>query len=620
MEGSAGRAEQLLHGGEGVWSGPPSVTERVNEASVEMDVVSPTGFLRVCRHSDAQLFSGWRSGLSVYDLLPSLDHLVTVVASLLRAPAQEEAAVVLSGCGTSGRLAFFLSRGFNELLVGLGRKPLFYYLVSGGDEAVIASRESAEDNPHLGTQDLIAITKGKARVLFVGITCGFSAGYVAGQLVYAMSQPHFSSVLLGFNPVSLARDNPIEKWDHTFKQVAVRLQQAHLRDLADSAGAPPRHYVLNPLVGPETLTGSSRMKGGSATKFLLETIFARAIAEVGGVDLVPSPSADAPVFPKPVTTEGLLQAYEITYRGAYNSLENVTPLMVAAGESLKQGGHVYYLSTGSIAVLTTIDASECPPTFGSKFTDVRAFVHNGWKNMGNRDGDLTSVSEKFHLSWDDFEKEALPNLTRADLVLFVDFDDDANPATADIQRLLQEVRKTPANLSALLIARRQQTETKLRSFLTQTVRACAVVAVPYVDIVPGLRSFGELAAKFALNAISTYAHVAIGKVYKNRMIDLSVSNTKLFHRSVNIVSELMGVSTEEATTCILRSIYLVDDLTSDITERPISRHLEAATTGRSKVVPLALILASTPMPVAPALEKLDAQPIVRKLIAEAARP
>jgi hypothetical protein len=107
----------------------------------------------------------------------------------------------------------------------------------------------------------------------------------------------------------------------------------------------------------------------------------------------------------------------------------------------------------------------------------------------------------------------------------------------------------------------------------------------------------------------------------------------------------------EATTCILRSIYLVDDLTSDITERPISLHLEAATTGRSKVVPLALILvrslacvcmcacvrvvrvcvlltcemcvswqASTPMPVAQALQKLDAQPIVRKLIAEAARP
>jgi hypothetical protein len=54
----------------------------------------------------------------------------------------------------------------------------------------------------------------------------------------------------GDDTVSLARDNPIEKWDHTFKQVAVRLQQAHLRDLADSAGAPPRHYVLNPRNAP----------------------------------------------------------------------------------------------------------------------------------------------------------------------------------------------------------------------------------------------------------------------------------------------------------------------------------------------------------------------------------
>jgi len=69
-----------------------------------------------------------------------------------------------------------------------------------------------------GSQDLEEITRGKSRVLFVGLTCGLrhaflsssstatpvtfrhSAGYVAGQLVYAMSQPHFSTALLGFNP------------------------------------------------------------------------------------------------------------------------------------------------------------------------------------------------------------------------------------------------------------------------------------------------------------------------------------------------------------------------------------------------------------------------------------
>lgn len=67
--------------------------------------------------------------------------------------------------------------------------------------------------------------------------------------------------------------------------------------------------------------------------------------------------------------------------------------------------------------------------------------------------------------------------------------------------------------------------------------------MPYVELLPGVRAFAELGAKFALNAISTYAHVSIGKVYKNRMVDLSVSNTKLYHRSIAIVAELMGVST-----------------------------------------------------------------------------
>jgi len=110
-----------------------------------------------------------------------------------------------------------------------------------------------------------------------------SAGYVAGQLVYSMDQPHFTTVLLGFNPVALARDTPIENWNLTFRQVASRLNQAQAKDYADGV-APPRHYILNPLVGPETLTGSSRMKGGSATKFILETIFAHAIAKQAHFD------------------------------------------------------------------------------------------------------------------------------------------------------------------------------------------------------------------------------------------------------------------------------------------------------------------------------------------------
>ncbi|CAN2390995.1 negative regulation of glucokinase activity [Pristimantis euphronides] len=69
----------------------------------------------------------------------------------------------------------------------------------------------------------------------------------------------FLPVLIGFNPVSMARNDRIEGWDSTFRQVAEQMQNLH-----DAQ----RAFVLNPAVGPEALCGSSRMKGGSATRIL----------------------------------------------------------------------------------------------------------------------------------------------------------------------------------------------------------------------------------------------------------------------------------------------------------------------------------------------------------------
>ncbi len=54
-----------------------------------------------------------------------------------------------------------------------------------------------------------------SRVLFVGITCGLSAPYVAGQIAYSMANSTFSTALIGFNPVHLARNTAVEGWDQT---------------------------------------------------------------------------------------------------------------------------------------------------------------------------------------------------------------------------------------------------------------------------------------------------------------------------------------------------------------------------------------------------------------------
>lgn len=123
------------------------------------------------------------------------------------------------------------------------------------------------------------MAEGAAHVIFVGITCGLSAPYVAGQIDAvgcggtssdcssypphhlvrlvltsvalasfsppplahkAMAMDNCTTVLIGFNPVSLARDAPVESWDQTCAQVFQRLA-------AQEESSPERFCVLNPV-------------------------------------------------------------------------------------------------------------------------------------------------------------------------------------------------------------------------------------------------------------------------------------------------------------------------------------------------------------------------------------
>lgn len=94
----------------------------------------------------------------------------------------ERVGVVLSGCGTSGRLAFFVCRTFNYLCVTRGFHPFFHYLIAGGDKAIVAAQEAKEDDATGGREEYIALSSGLQSVLLIGITCCLSAPYVGGML------------------------------------------------------------------------------------------------------------------------------------------------------------------------------------------------------------------------------------------------------------------------------------------------------------------------------------------------------------------------------------------------------------------------------------------------------
>ena len=169
-------------------SGPLRVTETPNSMTMDIDVVSPEGAVRLLRQADAQNFAGWKThtgalgcgsslvpsqwdthtakqapqfslvpllvlvcavgwlvfcvaGLNDPDFLERVERAVAAAVDVLKAP---DSAIVLTGCGTSGRMAFWAARTFNAVLARQGQRPAFKYLISGGDPALLLSDELPE--------------------------------------------------------------------------------------------------------------------------------------------------------------------------------------------------------------------------------------------------------------------------------------------------------------------------------------------------------------------------------------------------------------------------------------------------------------------------------------------
>uniref|UniRef100_A0A3B5MQF4 SIS domain-containing protein n=1 Tax=Xiphophorus couchianus TaxID=32473 RepID=A0A3B5MQF4_9TELE len=287
-------------------------------------------------------------------------------------------------------LVFFKNSGFNRELQRLNYAPICSYVIAGGDRALFSSQEAPEDDPTLGALRLkkvstIPCLRGKKRVLFIGVSCGLSAPFVAGQLDFCLRHPDvYTPVLVGFNPcVSLCRNEPLPGCTLTFRSVVTRMEE-----LAKTQKA----FLINPALGPEAISGSSRMKGGSATKILLEVVFSASFSRT-----------------------------PVTFKYAQWGYGRAVQKILFVCFSLQCGRQVCYLGWGSLGLLGLIDASECKPTFGSKHSEL-----------------LFPQGPEFSISHDDFLDRVLPRLTDDDAVLLLYSDSGETSAPSRLDRLQTE--------------------------------------------------------------------------------------------------------------------------------------------------------------------------------------
>ena len=216
----------------------------------------------------------------------------------------------------------------------------------------------------------------------------------------------------------------------------------------------------------------------------------------------------------------MLRSYQETCHSVYLRHAEIANLIDLGTKALRARGHIYYLGaanlrelvgsatkfpTAQAGVLGQIDASECPPTYGAEFEDVRGFLHDGWRALIPGSGaDLSSRGAHFGIALTDFREQKLPKLSRRDLCVFLgDFRDRDN--------LLREARRAGAM-------------TAIVEWTNGNAKVADVFIRLFFD--EGVWSLGplQLQIKLVLNALTTGAHVMTGKVFGNRMIDLRISN------------------------------------------------------------------------------------------------
>jgi N-acetylmuramic acid 6-phosphate etherase len=180
---------------------------------------------------------------AVKKTIPVIEKLVTEIVPRMRRGGR----IFYMGAGTSGRLGVLDA---SELPPTFGVPPsMVIGLIAGGDTALRNAVENAEDDPHHGWDELVAhkITK---RDTVIGIAASGTTPYVIGALHEARAH----GILTG-----CITSNP------------------------DSPLAAEADYPIEMIVGPEFVTGSSRMKSGTGQKMILNMITTTVMIKLGRV-------------------------------------------------------------------------------------------------------------------------------------------------------------------------------------------------------------------------------------------------------------------------------------------------------------------------------------------------
>ncbi len=213
------------------------LTEQVNPASAHIDALSTGEMLRVINGEDRKVAE------AVEYEIPAIARAVDAIAAAFRNGGR----LFYIGAGTSGRLGVLDA---SECPPTFGVSPeLVQGIIAGGEPALSRATETTEDDPAIGARDLAA--RGfTTKDILAGLAASGRTPYVLGAVAEAK---RLGALTIG---ISCTPDSEL----------------ARAADIA-----------ITPLVGPEVIAGSTRLKSGTAQKLVLNMLTTGAFIRMGYV-------------------------------------------------------------------------------------------------------------------------------------------------------------------------------------------------------------------------------------------------------------------------------------------------------------------------------------------------
>ncbi|MCX7874745.1 MAG: N-acetylmuramic acid 6-phosphate etherase [Melioribacteraceae bacterium] len=207
-------------------------------------------------------------------------------------------------------------------------------------------------------------------------------------------------------------------------------------------------------------------------------------------------------------------------------IEQAVEIIVNA---IKNGGRLLYFGAGTSGRLGVVDASECPPTYGTPYGLIEGYIAGGKEAMFRAQEGA-----------EDYEENGANDVIKAKV------------NNKDVVCGIAASRRTPYVIGAVKKAKELGAKTLYITCTPRSTFNIDNVDVPIcVDVGPEVimgstRMKSGTAQKLVLNMLTTASMIRLGKVYENMMIDLQMTNKKLEERSKRIVMTITGVNYDKA--------------------------------------------------------------------------